>query len=89
MGKRFGFFGASPARLGGLRGAAWGGCPGEVAIMGEHQCMYLLLPCFWLVLVASRLGPVKGRRDEGHPTARRQDRLEPGIRFPWKLRAKG
>lgn len=59
---------------------------------GRHSVtpmlMYLMLSCFWPALEASQLGPVKGRRGEGHPTMRRQDRLEPGIPFPWKLRTR-
>lgn len=36
----------------------------------------LILPCSWIVLE-----PVQDQRDHGHPTMRRQGRLEPGILF--------
>lgn len=83
-----GLSGAPPAQgqcLVELRGAVWGGCSGEVSIMGNTSAN---APHAVFFLEVFQLGPIKSRRDEGHPTTRRQDRLKPGIPFPWKLRTK-
>lgn len=82
-----GFSGASPARGQCLVGRAQGSCVGWVSRGGGRHggtptLMHLMLLHSWPVLEASQLGPVKGRRDEGHPTLRRQDKLEPGVPFP-------
>lgn len=89
-----GFSGASPAQGQCPVGWAQGSCVGWVSWGGGHHggtptLIHLMLLCSWLVLKAPHLGPVKGRRDEGHPAPRRQDELEPGIPFPWKLRTGG
>lgn len=57
-----------------------------MAIMGDSSANE---PCAAMVLEASQLGPIQDRRDDGHPSMRRQDRLKPGILFSWKLRNGG
>lgn len=91
MGKRAGILWGIPS-LRTVPGWVGSGELREVGVLGRWPSWgdtNANVPHAALLLEASQLGPIKGRRDEGHPTARRQDRLEPGIPFPWKLRTRG